>query len=119
MRNFALVREILIFLEKNDEKYFNGIMKIAGYSKSEIDYCLQRMLDENLLVGHLLYHFDDVYYHGVALSKEGNLLLETARNEDLWFAVKQKLDRESMPLSAFVGILKRISEDFYKLGWYD
>lgn len=115
MKNIDLVREILLFLDKYGGKYFNGIMEINGYDKSEIDYCLQQMLDENLLIGHLLYEYDDVYFHGVALSRRGEQVLGLARNDDVWLIFKQKIGNEnqSIPVSATIDILKRISQNYF------
>jgi hypothetical protein len=116
MQNIGLVREILLYLEKLDEKYFNGIMEIGGYGKSEIDYCLQQMIDENLLTGHLLYDYDDVYFHGVALSRKGYHVLDVARNDDVWMLFRQRLDVEnqSIPIAATVDILNQLSKDYLK-----
>ena len=66
MNNVYLVRDILLYLDEYDGKYFNGTLEFNGYDKREVDYCLQQMLDESLLIGHLLYEYDDVYFHGVA-----------------------------------------------------
>jgi len=115
MKNIDLVRDILLYLDKYDRKYFNGVMRINGYGKGEIDHCLQQMLDESLLIGHLLYDYDDVYFHGVALSKKGEQVLDVARSDDVWLIFKQKIgnDDQSVPISATVEVLKRLSKDYF------
>jgi|SRR5690606_29708899 len=115
-RSMELVREILLYLGEFDDKYFNGIMEINGYGKSEIDYRLQQMLDENLLIGHLLYAYDEVYFHGVALSRYGYQVLDVARNDNVWLLFKNKVGNEiqTIPISVAIDVLKQLSKTYFK-----
>jgi Hypothetical protein (DUF2513) len=116
MKNIDLVREILLFLDKYGGKYFNGIMEINDYDKSEIDYCLQQMLDESLLIGHLLYEYDDVYFHGVGLSRKGYQALHAVKNDSVWLLFKQKIgeDEQSISIVDTVNVLKQLSDYYFK-----
>jgi hypothetical protein len=89
-RDMELIRELMLAIESQDGDFNYESVKAIGYDEPQIEYNLNLLIEEKLVVGEVHQFQGDPLQGGfssipvVELSWEGHEFLDNARNESVW-----------------------------------
>jgi hypothetical protein len=111
-RNFDLIRELLLRIEASE--YPLEEIEIEGFSKIEILYNLNLLLEAGLIKGmvHASYDHSLQIVRPDRLTWEGHDFLDAARNKNIWAKAKQRLNEKlgSVPFDVLKGLLVQLAK---------
>lgn len=97
-RNMDLIRKILLDLEQRKEKDFVGYYNLEGYSRDEVEYHLELMMEKGLLTGNFVYADGSMLFSALKISWEGHDFLDSIKNDTVWNKVKESLKNKGLEL---------------------
>lgn len=104
MKNYDIIRDVLLYLEKNPMKGGLLLDKLENYSEKEIEYTTNSLVDG----GFINYEYKNMQgnYLISNLSYRGYELLDNIRNDDIW---RKTLDIISKYDSVSLSILEQVA----------
>ena len=108
-RDWNLIREILLHIEKNGKEIgmVHSISGLTGYPKDEIQYHLHILLERGLIEGRTVKSWFTSEVTGPRLTWRGHDFLDLIQNQGIWDHTQKRL--EVMSGRASFGIIQMVA----------
>ncbi|MDR4249014.1 DUF2513 domain-containing protein [Bacillus pumilus] len=111
-RDMSLIREILIYLEEDDNPTTWRIISIDGREPKEVSYHLKLLTEARMIEGRNAGVDQYLSWYARSLTNDGHDLLDSMRNETVFNKVKKDLGETFSSIS--LGVIKEICIDATK-----
>lgn len=108
----SLIREILIYLEEDDNPTTWRIISIDGREPKEVSYHLKLLTEARMIEGRNAGVDQYLSWYARSLTNDGHDLLDSMRNETVFNKVKKDLGETFSSIS--LGVIKDICIDATK-----
>lgn len=112
-RNMDLIRNILLYIEKNHDGNLLIIEDIEGFDNSQMLYHFELLLQANLVIGKTNRCISgDGFIECKGLSWNGQEFLANIRNENVWNNVKKAFSEKSLDFT--ISLISSLAAEYSK-----